>query len=75
MMELPDFKEGELVEVLGIDDSFNPSVEFIGIFEGWHDLGLDEFNVPKLARVLDTELGRSFYYSPKMLRRVGVQAR
>ena len=74
-MELPDFKEDELVEVLGIDDSFNVVVEFIGIFKGWHDLGLDEFNVSKLAQVLDTQIGHSFYYSPKMVRRVSVQAR
>ena len=74
-MELPDFEEGELVEVLGVDDSFNVIVEFVGIFKGWHDLGLDEFNVSKLAQVLDPKLGHSFYYSSKMVRRVDVQTR
>ena len=73
-MELPDFEEGELVEALGADDSFNVVVEFVGIFRGWHDLGLDDFKVSKLAQVLDTTLGHSFYYSPKMVRRVDVQA-
>lgn len=73
-MELPDFEEDELVEVLGVDDSFNVVVEFVGIFKGWHDLGLDGVKVSKLARVLDTTLGHSFFYSPKMVRRVDVQA-
>jgi len=78
-MELPDFEEGELVEVMGMDDSSNMVVAFVGIFEGWHDLGLDDghgkVTISKLAQVLDTQMGHSFYYSPKMVRRLNVQTR
>ncbi len=75
-MEPPDFEEGELVEVWGIDDSSNMVVAFIGIFEGWHEFGdgHSKATISKLAQVLDTQIGHSFYYSPKMVRRVSVQA-